>query len=434
MDKRILKKAKTGDSTVDSLVLAYKNNAMGAVFLGGGAHAQAEARLRTAISLTPEGFTYVNCYINLGNLYSQKREYRLAWEAYEEGLKGSRWGGKGGLDLNSIDSDLSADSFDSREAYIAGLMNGGCCLINIGEAEKALELIEKGLLMDPGNVEMRINMGGVMRQLGQREKAVGLAWQFVEKEMGDAFVRKTIDLQSIGEGRGDRDMITPGSSSVETAVEPPEIVDFICVKWGTRYSSDYVNRLYNGVRRNYPHKFRFSCLTENPAGLLPEIRRLNGSTALPGWWSKALVFSQQDLHPLSVYIDLDVVITGDLSFVRDYRGLFAVMGTDGIACEQGNKEGYNTSLVIFRPERFGLLGDQLVEVYSVLTKTVARFDFWTEMVVNNADIIDRVWPGKVVDYLGACKNGLPKDAAVVVFPRNPKPHDCQDEWVKQHWV
>ena len=36
-----------------------------------------------------------------------------------------------------------------------------------------------------------------------------------------------------------------------------EMVNVLCMKWGTKYSADYVNTLYSMVARNMSRDFRF---------------------------------------------------------------------------------------------------------------------------------------------------------------------------------
>lgn len=45
----------------------------------------------------------------------------------------------------------------------------------------------------------------------------------------------------------------------------------ICIKWGTRYSTEYVNRLYRMVKRNTTLSFHFYCFTDDSDGLCNEI-------------------------------------------------------------------------------------------------------------------------------------------------------------------
>ncbi|MFM8903690.1 MAG: glycosyltransferase, partial [Verrucomicrobiota bacterium] len=45
----------------------------------------------------------------------------------------------------------------------------------------------------------------------------------------------------------------------------------LCMKWGTKYGPEYVNRLRSMVRRHLRMPHRFVCLTDSSAGLDPDI-------------------------------------------------------------------------------------------------------------------------------------------------------------------
>jgi len=45
----------------------------------------------------------------------------------------------------------------------------------------------------------------------------------------------------------------------------------VCVKWGTMYGPEYVNRLYGMVSRHITPPFRLVCLTDNRQGIRPEV-------------------------------------------------------------------------------------------------------------------------------------------------------------------
>ena len=55
----------------------------------------------------------------------------------------------------------------------------------------------------------------------------------------------------------------------------PSHATVACIKWGTLFGSDYVNRLYSGVRRNLSCPVRFICMTEHAEGLHPDIEVLD---------------------------------------------------------------------------------------------------------------------------------------------------------------
>ena len=107
-----------------------------------------------------------------------------------------------------------------------------------------------------------------------------------------------------------------------------EVVNVLCMKWGTKYSAEYVNTLYSMVARNLSREFRFVCLTEDGVGLddqvevfpLPEL-----SVDLGGperGWNKLAVFAETlyDLKGKVLCLDLDLIITGSLDDLFDYPG------------------------------------------------------------------------------------------------------------------
>ena len=51
--------------------------------------------------------------------------------------------------------------------------------------------------------------------------------------------------------------------------------NIICIKWGTLFGPEYVNRLYSGVRRNIQAEVRFFCMTEKAGELHPDIEVLD---------------------------------------------------------------------------------------------------------------------------------------------------------------
>jgi hypothetical protein len=94
----------------------------------------------------------------------------------------------------------------------------------------------------------------------------------------------------------------------------------VCMKWGTRYGVDYVNRLASMIRRNTRRKTRIVCFTDRAHGIdagvetapLPPIN-IPERVQWLGWrkislWQVPLL----DLKGDVLFLDLDVVITGSL--------------------------------------------------------------------------------------------------------------------------
>ena len=107
----------------------------------------------------------------------------------------------------------------------------------------------------------------------------------------------------------------------------------LCMKWGTKYGPEYVNRLYAMVARHLRGPFDFVCLTDDHRGVRAEVRCLPiPSLALPPGipergWTKLTTF-EADLHGLqgtALFLDLDVVIVGDITPFFEAPGEFLII-------------------------------------------------------------------------------------------------------------
>src|SRR5690606_19314760 len=49
------------------------------------------------------------------------------------------------------------------------------------------------------------------------------------------------------------------------------VKQIICIKWGTKFGPEFVNRLYGMVARNITPPFRLYCFTDDGSGLHPDI-------------------------------------------------------------------------------------------------------------------------------------------------------------------
>lgn len=107
----------------------------------------------------------------------------------------------------------------------------------------------------------------------------------------------------------------------------------LCMKWGTKYGPEYVNRLYAMVARHLRGTFEFVCLTDDARGVRAEVRCLPiPSLDLPPGipergWTKLTTF-EAELHGLrgtALFLDLDVVIVGDITPFFEQPGEFLII-------------------------------------------------------------------------------------------------------------
>ena len=136
----------------------------------------------------------------------------------------------------------------------------------------------------------------------------------------------------------------------------------ICMKWGTRYGAEFVNRLYSSVRRNMTGEFRFICFNDDDDGFvdgiesqpLPPINLPPSETKTP--WRKLSIWQ----YPLAgmegdvLFLDLDLVIVGSLDPFFDYKpGEYCVIEN---WTQPGQGVG-NTSVFKFPVGRYAQLCD-----------------------------------------------------------------------------
>ena len=296
------------------------------------------------------------------------------------------------------------------------------------------------------------------------------------------------DIKSSASSSASNGSISSSSSSISSSSSSSSSnvpLFVVCVKWGTKYGPAYVNKLFHGVRRHLRREeanpFTFVCFTDDSAGLEESIvvRALSGK--LRGWWNKAELFAPAGEQggvlpagtgrgmegegggtggggaaesddamppPLSrtvllpgrvMYFDLDSVVTGPLDVLAAYRGPFATLATDGMENER-RVGGYNSSVMLWDGRDIlggsaGYIHSQLLPHFNLISRRVIyKFDHWLEMVVSGADVLQQLMPGVVVEYKQSCVDGVAEGASFVTFPLQPKPHNCESEWVKRLWT
>ena len=107
-----------------------------------------------------------------------------------------------------------------------------------------------------------------------------------------------------------------------------DIVNVLCLKWGRYYSTDYVNRLYAGVKANMRRPFRFVCVTDRTDGVDPRIdcAPLPPDPGLrfhkwPNVHAKPMLFKRgfAGLEGPTLFLDIDLLVMGGLDRFFEYR-------------------------------------------------------------------------------------------------------------------
>ena len=250
--------------------------------------------------------------------------------------------------------------------------------------------------------------------------------------------------------------------------------NIICIKWGTLFGPEYVNRLYSGVRRNIKKDVRFFCMTEKAGNLHPDIEVLELPTepfAEPMNAALAVANRQGAMRKTSLFrdglipnldgpllgFDLDVVITGDLTPIWEMSPGKIIMRHDWVEARKGRPTGHG-SVYRFDPAQHGYLYSELAKnPYKEVEKARGSEQRYTSQKAMDKGDFEYIPNDFVVSFKHGCLDlppmnylrppKLPSNARVVCFHGSPKMSEALEgyrgsllrwaqpaKWLKEHWI
>ncbi len=160
-------------------------------------------------------------------------------------------------------------------------------------------------------LESANDLGWVNRH-ADREQAAAATWQAA------ATLRRQPNAVPVSEALSVRKPVDAWRHHFDRA-QRERRANVVCMKWGTRYGPEWVNRLAAMVRRNTTWDVRFVCFTDDPAGIRPDIEcqplpHVSYDPALGRYWPKLGLMARTlgGLEGMTLYLDLDVVVIGGL--------------------------------------------------------------------------------------------------------------------------
>lgn len=244
-----------------------------------------------------------------------------------------------------------------------------------------------------------------------------------------------------------------------------QTVNVLCIKWGTKYGPEYVNRLRAMVARNLSRPHRFVCLTDRSEGIdagievkaIPEtgfadFDQRQAWTFAHGWL-KLTSFKKPlyDLVGPTLFIDLDVVIVDSIDCFFDEPGQFLVIKEWDKRDETGNTSVYRYEIGAHADALDHLMHNKTSALASVRNEQ----EFITGFLARQGKL--KYWPaGWCVSFKRHClRKGLlgwflpasiPPGAKIVAFHGKPNPPDAivgksgkwyrrvlPVRWVAEHW-
>ena len=210
------------------------------------------------------------------------------------------------------------------------------------------------------------------------------------------------------------------------------------MKWGSRYGSEFVNRLYSSIQRHTKRKTKLYCYTDNKIGIneeiickpLPDINLPKDILLTP--WRKLSIW-QYPLGKLKgdvLFLDLDLVITGNLDRFFDFKpGKYCVIEN---WTQLGQNIG-NTSCFKFPVGKYEF-------IYNKFNKNPEKIwkKYHIEQIFLSSEIKEQYfWPSK---WCQSFKHNLlpkwpmriwksaklPSETSLVAFTGKPDPDDVID--------
>lgn len=168
----------------------------------------------------------------------------------------------------------------------------------------------------------------------------------------------------------------------------------LLVRGHVEYAPEYVVRLRSMCKRSLPdHKF--VCLTDQRAYLpsdmhVIDVKKLSGFA----WWTKLELFNPDHeylQHGRVMYLDLDVLVTGDLNDVAFYRGGACMIPHAGDFNGKGEKKvvkRYNSSVMSWEG---GTLNSLYLNWRPDVTKRLWGDQDWIGEQMPNATLMPIEW-------------------------------------------
>lgn len=220
-----------------------------------------------------------------------------------------------------------------------------------------------------------------------------------------------------------------------------EQVNVVCMKWGTMYSADYVNKLFCMVRRNLKKPFKFYCLTDDAAGIrsevitkpLPDLYVPEKNRVSP--WRKLSMFTESlyDIKGKTLFLDLDILIIDNIDEIFDFSSKFAIIEN---WTQLGQGIG-NSSVYCFE---FGKYPFVLERYLSDPEKAVSEYDneqiFLSKQLGAEIEFFPESWiksfkrhcvAGRFLRFFVVPK--IPLGAKIIAFHGRPRPHQAlEGKW------
>lgn len=230
-----------------------------------------------------------------------------------------------------------------------------------------------------------------------------------------------------------------------------------CLIHDTLYDFGYVDKLYRALCRNLSPNVRLHVYTESNRDV-PSPYVKHDLQEWPGirgpkqsWWYKIQLFNPDYYAGPLLYFDLDTVIVNNIDWIWQQKTNYFWAARDFKYLFRPRRATINSSVMWFDTTRFSNIYTDFnpKDVVKRIKPWHGDQDYIHEHIpvaslkyLDTTRIRSYKWEIKEGGYNfntrkhhapGADTN-LNEDTSVLIFHGNPKPHECRDKNVLQHWI
>ena len=231
-------------------------------------------------------------------------------------------------------------------------------------------------------------------------------------------------------------------------------LDIACLIHGNYYAWDYVDILYQNIRNNLSCPIRFHVWTEKDRTVPPHmIKHALIEQYMDGpkkaWWYKTQLFNVKEYAGPMIYFDLDLMIIGDLNWMRKLPMEQFHAVRDFKCLWRKHRQAINSSIMAFDNRNFEHIWPKFRD-----NKDRLMHMYHGDQDYLNAEIIEhrRYLPeNKIESYRWQVLHGgmdfrtrtypqqqdidvkIGDDTAIIVFHGDPKPHEVNNSKLQPYW-
>lgn len=223
-----------------------------------------------------------------------------------------------------------------------------------------------------------------------------------------------------------------------------EPVNVVCFYWNgsdrpgwtdRKLAKEYILKLYNGFNRNTTVPFTFHCITT----LEPFTDSINFiSLEVPsylGCLPKFSVFNPNHNFKGRVFAcDLDVVVTGNVDAILSYSGTLATRSTF-----KGRKES-GGDMVAFEGGQYSWIWEEFINNTDEFVRFTEGRERWIyryhSKLEGKVKFLQDIFPDQIFSYKNHIRRTkvLPNNARLVSCHGKPRPHQINEDWIKDNWI